>query len=331
MFQLLNQADTNVQVLLQETGEHVLLTAGEVHLERCLKDLEEFAQVPIIASDPIVPYRETIISRPKLDRTNELIVNAKKAEIYAQVSDPLFSLKFSAKPLPKSIYTFLLDNSDILKTVDRLLRQEIELSDLINEAKTQLETFAFDLEEVFDSESSFSSLKNKIWAFGPNRVGANILFNQCSGYERPSLLDLVQGKASFDQLRESDSSISHGFQLATSAGLLCEEPLIGVAIFVHDFTTNNSATSSAVEHGSVTKDVSEDAESLKLDSHSGAGSSVSCFTAISGKLISSTRETIRKAIQVCHCYYCFVILRIYFYCIFISVATLPFDGGYVQM
>lgn len=38
---LLNQADPCVQVLIQETGEHVLITAGEVHLQRCLDDLKE--------------------------------------------------------------------------------------------------------------------------------------------------------------------------------------------------------------------------------------------------------------------------------------------------
>lgn len=38
---LLNQADPCVQVLVQETGEHVIVTAGEVHLQRCLDDLKE--------------------------------------------------------------------------------------------------------------------------------------------------------------------------------------------------------------------------------------------------------------------------------------------------
>lgn len=38
---LLNQADACVQVIVQETGEHVLITAGEVHLQRCLDDLRE--------------------------------------------------------------------------------------------------------------------------------------------------------------------------------------------------------------------------------------------------------------------------------------------------
>lgn len=30
---LLNQADSCVEVLIQETGEHVIVTAGELHLE----------------------------------------------------------------------------------------------------------------------------------------------------------------------------------------------------------------------------------------------------------------------------------------------------------
>jgi len=38
---LLNQADPCVQVLLQDTGEHVIVAAGEVHLQRCLDDLRE--------------------------------------------------------------------------------------------------------------------------------------------------------------------------------------------------------------------------------------------------------------------------------------------------
>ncbi|CAG8587801.1 3393_t:CDS:10, partial [Funneliformis caledonium] len=59
---LLNQADPCVEVLVQETGEQVILTAGEVHLERCLRDLRErFAKIEIQVSSPIVPFRETIV------------------------------------------------------------------------------------------------------------------------------------------------------------------------------------------------------------------------------------------------------------------------------
>ena len=36
---LLNQADACVQVLVQQTGEHVIVAAGEIHLQKCLEDL----------------------------------------------------------------------------------------------------------------------------------------------------------------------------------------------------------------------------------------------------------------------------------------------------
>uniref|UniRef100_UPI00358F0EC0 elongation factor-like GTPase 1 n=1 Tax=Myxine glutinosa TaxID=7769 RepID=UPI00358F0EC0 len=69
---LLNQADSCVEVLIQESGEHVLVTAGEVHLQRCLDDLRQrFAKIEIDVSAPIIPFRETIIRRPKVDMVNE--------------------------------------------------------------------------------------------------------------------------------------------------------------------------------------------------------------------------------------------------------------------
>ncbi|KAK7682408.1 hypothetical protein QCA50_014613 [Cerrena zonata] len=59
---LLAQADPCVETFQQQTGEHVIMTAGELHLERCLKDLRErFARVEIHASKPIVPFREMCV------------------------------------------------------------------------------------------------------------------------------------------------------------------------------------------------------------------------------------------------------------------------------
>ena len=50
-----------VQVFSEESGEHIIAGAGELHLEICLKDLEEdHACVPIVKSDPVVSYRETV-------------------------------------------------------------------------------------------------------------------------------------------------------------------------------------------------------------------------------------------------------------------------------
>lgn len=58
----LNQADPAVETLIQDTGEHVILTAGELHAERCIRDLvERFAKIQIHSSKPIVPFRETAV------------------------------------------------------------------------------------------------------------------------------------------------------------------------------------------------------------------------------------------------------------------------------
>ena len=49
------------QISIEETGEHIVAGAGELHLEICLKDLEEdHANIPIKVSEPVVSYRETV-------------------------------------------------------------------------------------------------------------------------------------------------------------------------------------------------------------------------------------------------------------------------------
>jgi ribosome assembly protein 1 len=59
---LLNQADLCVEILVQENGEHILCTAGEVHLQRCVDDLVNlFAKVEVNVSQPIIAFKETIV------------------------------------------------------------------------------------------------------------------------------------------------------------------------------------------------------------------------------------------------------------------------------
>ncbi|KAJ2433619.1 translation elongation factor 2, partial [Coemansia sp. RSA 2440] len=57
----LSKSDPCVLTFTSDSGEHIVAGAGELHLEICLKDLEEdHAQVPIRVGDPVVPYRETV-------------------------------------------------------------------------------------------------------------------------------------------------------------------------------------------------------------------------------------------------------------------------------
>merc|ERR1712213_28770 len=56
----LAKSDPCVQCITEESGEHIVAGAGELHLEICLKDLEEFCGIPLHTSDPVVSYRETV-------------------------------------------------------------------------------------------------------------------------------------------------------------------------------------------------------------------------------------------------------------------------------
>merc|ERR1712131_310074 len=57
----LAKSDPMVQCIIEESGEHIIAGAGELHLEICLKDLEEdHAQIPLKKSDPVVSYRESV-------------------------------------------------------------------------------------------------------------------------------------------------------------------------------------------------------------------------------------------------------------------------------
>merc|ERR1712072_131669 len=57
----LSKSDPLVVCTTEESGEHVIAGCGELHVEICLKDLrDEYAQCDFIMSDPVVSYRETV-------------------------------------------------------------------------------------------------------------------------------------------------------------------------------------------------------------------------------------------------------------------------------
>merc|ERR1719223_1068161 len=67
----LAKSDPMVQCIIEESGEHIVAGAGELHLEICLKDLEEdHACIPLKKSDPVVSYRETVI-----DESNQVCLS----------------------------------------------------------------------------------------------------------------------------------------------------------------------------------------------------------------------------------------------------------------
>jgi elongation factor 2 len=57
----LAKADPLVLCYTEESGEHIVAGCGELHVEICLKDLEEdYAKCPLKKGDPVVSYKETV-------------------------------------------------------------------------------------------------------------------------------------------------------------------------------------------------------------------------------------------------------------------------------
>merc|ERR1719487_2997524 len=64
----LAKSDPLVQITTEESGEHIVAGAGELHLEICLKDLQEdFTGIELKISDPVVSFRETVVSTSEQD------------------------------------------------------------------------------------------------------------------------------------------------------------------------------------------------------------------------------------------------------------------------
>ncbi|KAL4448964.1 hypothetical protein ABPG77_007681 [Micractinium sp. CCAP 211/92] len=110
---LLHRADPMVQVAVQETGEHVLCAAGEVHLETCIKDLQErFARCQLVVSPPLVAFRETVFCREEAPPET-----APRPTFVVEAATPsgACTLRVAALPLPAGVATALDQNADLLR------------------------------------------------------------------------------------------------------------------------------------------------------------------------------------------------------------------------
>ncbi|KAK9481026.1 P-loop containing nucleoside triphosphate hydrolase protein [Lipomyces japonicus] len=265
---LLNQADPCVQIIIQETGEHVILTAGELHLERCLKDLRErFAGIDIQSSKPIVPYREAIVrgSDMKEPKNSEL----PRGTVITKIANEQFSIRLSVRPLPEAVTNVLLkykDSIHILQThkvsgdvAKETYADEKDIEVLKNDDKAS-ESFDIDndeddeafsgadilsldglrskLEEAFgtvqNSREIWSGVVDKIVGFGPKRVGPNVLIDSTFN----GLSQRILSKNPETKRLPFQDGILTAFELATLTGPLCAEPMQGVACTIESIEVN---------------------------------------------------------------------------------------------
>ncbi len=194
---LLVQSDPCAEYEQFASGEHVLLTAGELHLERCLTDLRDrFARCEIQAGEPIVPYRETIV------RADEMKPPANKelgrGTVIAVTTSRQVTIRLRVRPLPAEVTEFLGKNSAAIK---RLYSERQAVED---DTKTDISGDSSDQEDIDDGlvdntkvmslvefkeqlQTTFERVKGQreVWAnaveqisaFGPRRTGANLLID----------------------------------------------------------------------------------------------------------------------------------------------------------
>ena len=230
--QLLNQADAHVEVIVSEAGELLLATAGEVHLQRCLKDLtEDYAKCEITVSDPIVPFRETIVIPPDTDMVNEVIEQEREEEesdtITLETPNKQCLLEVRAVPLPPALSKLLEDQQVLLRGLDR------QGALLPAAAREQVEQVKSQVTALLGEVKELRGLEDRLWSFGPKRCGPNMLFNCCEDFTHQGVWPGSNDRREKQGLRvELESSLLQGFQLATLAGPLCEEPMMGVALLV---------------------------------------------------------------------------------------------------
>ncbi len=197
---LLVQSDPCAEYEQLPSGEHVILTAGELHFERCLKDLRErFAKCEIQAGEPIVPYRESIVSAAEMNPPKD--PNLPRGTVVGEIASKHVSIRLRVRPLPSSVTEFLSKNGGAIKRLyaDRRTEREGQRSgtvtpseahdaedDGMQEAEQReigrsldLTEFKKQLKEAFaeakGQKEIWADVIENITAFGPRRIGPNIL------------------------------------------------------------------------------------------------------------------------------------------------------------
>lgn len=224
---LLNQVDSCVQIMIQETGEHVLCVLGEVHLEKCIRDLtESYAKIQLNVSKPIVQFRETIID--PVNKPKDLLDDEKSATINAR--NNACNIKIIALPVPQSIVKFLERNREQLKMFINKIEDESETFEIGSDCDLR-NSLSHEMEKHM---SGYSITLNDVWSLGPKKLSTCMLVNK-SKYKHLNIW-------SSESVAEGqyDRAIINGFQTAVQAGPLCQEPMHGVCFVMQEFHIDES-------------------------------------------------------------------------------------------
>jgi len=188
----LAKSDPLVQCTNTSTGEHIIAGCGELHIEICLKDLEEeYAKVPINKSDPVVSYKETVTVE---ENSETCLAKSPNKHNRVQMQSAMLGNK-----LADEIEEETIGPKSDAKVRNRRLVDDYEWD--INDCK-------------------------KIWFFGPDNTGPNML---------------VDTTKAAQYLSEIKDSMGSAFQWVTKEGPLTDENMRGVRMNIMDVTLHADA------------------------------------------------------------------------------------------
>ncbi|KAL7587946.1 hypothetical protein Lser_V15G36571 [Lactuca serriola] len=262
---LLNRADPFVEVSVSARGEHVLAAAGEVHLERCIKDLKErFAKVNLEISPPLVSFRETIEgeSLNPFEKLKSLSLSSNFIE--RATPNGRCTVRVHILKLPDALTKLLDESSDLLEAI--IAGKAIQVKTMGGQDDDHpVEALRKRIWDAIESEVSdenaeknktlWENLLKRIWALGPRQVGPNMLLlpdsttketgssvlirsspyvSERLGFTEVSNFDEVEieNQSLIEEAKSLRSSVLSGFQVATAAGPLCDEPMWGLAFMI---------------------------------------------------------------------------------------------------
>jgi len=189
----LSKSDPMVVCCIEDSGEHVIAGAGELHLEICLKDLQEdfMGGAPIKVSDPVVSFRETV------NETSDHTCMSKSPNKHNRIY-------MEARPLEDGLAEDI-DEGNVGPRDEPKAR-----------AKLLVEKYGWDKDMAL----------KKIWAFGPETTGPNLLVDACKGVQ---------------YLSEIKDSCVAALQWAAKEGPMSEENMRGVSFEINDVTLHTDA------------------------------------------------------------------------------------------
>jgi elongation factor 2 len=183
----LSKSDPVCQISMAESGEQIVAGAGELHMEICLNDLQDdFCKgIKLIITPPVVSFRETITQ--KTDR----VCLSKSPNKHNRIF-------MTAEPLEDG----LSEQIDLGKYGPRM--------DPKVQSRALADTYGWDPNDG-----------KKIWCFGPETTGPNVLVDQTKGVAY--------------MLEIKDSCVA-AFQWASREGVLCDENMRGIKFCIQDVT-----------------------------------------------------------------------------------------------